>query len=45
MYRSFIEEIYPDIRNDKEIICWVDETRKKYDIEITVSVRGIVTLA
>lgn len=38
LYRSFIEEMYPDIQNDEKIICWVDETRKKYDI--VISVRG-----
>lgn len=37
MYRNFIEDIFNDIKDDNLIICWVDFTKKKYDIVISIN--------
>ncbi len=36
LYRWFIEDLYPEVQGDEKIKCWVDETRKKYDIVISI---------
>ena len=36
LYRMFIEDLYPNCQSNEKISCWVDETRKKYDIVISI---------
>lgn len=36
LYRMFIEDLYPNHQSNEKISCWVDETRKKYDIVISI---------
>lgn len=40
LYRMFIEDLYPSHRSNEKISCWVDETRKKYDIVISIGGRN-----
>lgn len=37
MYRSFIEDIFDNAKDEDFILCWVDFTKKKYDIVISIN--------
>lgn len=36
MYRSLIEDLYPSVKAFHVVHCWVDRTKKKYDILISI---------
>lgn len=37
MYRSFIEDIFDNVKDEDFILCWVDFNKKKYDIVISIN--------
>lgn len=37
MYKSFIEAIFENVKDEDFILCWVDFTKKKYDIVISIN--------